>query len=174
MEKFTSLHVFKRIFEVLGIIAVVISLILVWIETKQNRILAEINYEMTITQNRVMANQTIASHPEVWVKGCANDSLSKEDMAIFRAMVDDRNAIAYYKVVKGVRLQNYSSMRVDIADFVNFLNQNPGAKAVWLDMEESLIASRKKQNAPDIANDWYTSVKTGLDNLDRINADQQE
>jgi hypothetical protein len=55
--------------EILGIISVIVSLILLWHETRQNRILGEISFEMTITQNRIMANQTIVNNADIWIRG---------------------------------------------------------------------------------------------------------
>ena len=162
-----NLQIVKSIFEIFGIVAVVISLILVWKETKQNRILAEINFEMTITQNRILANQTIADHPDIWVKGCVADSLSAGEAAIFKAMIDDKNALSLYKVSKAIKLSDYNTLWVEMADFVDFLHQNPGARQVWTDIETTLVSGRKRQHVPYVANEWYEGVIDGLRKLDQ-------
>lgn len=171
MNENSKLLGIKSIFEMLGIIAVVISLVLVWLETRQNRILAEVNFEMTITQNRILANQNIVNYPDIWVKGCANDSLSPEEAVIFRAMIDDKNALFLYKVSKAIKLGDPATMSVEMADFVDFLYRNPGARAVWSEMEETLVLGRQKQNVPYVAGDWYQGIKAGLEKLDQLNTE---
>lgn len=168
MSEPSNLLKVKTVFEIIGITTVIVSLILVWQEIKQNRILAEINYEMIITQNRIMANQTMVTQPGVWVRGCAKDSLSTEEKVIFRAMIEDKNALAFYKWVKALRLKDSPTMWIEVADFVGFLHENPGARAVWMDMEGSLVASRQKQGTPYTGNDWYEWVKGGLEKLDQL------
>ncbi len=162
-----SLQQVKSVFEILGIVAVVISLLLLRQEIVQNQVLAEINYEMTITQNRIIANQTIAEHSDIWVRGCANDSLSIEEMVIFKAMIDDRNTLAFYNAIKGTRLYDTIMASIELADFAGFLHENPGARKVWKQYEEKVISNRKILGSPS-SDLWYTEVTKALEILDGL------
>ena len=112
MVKRLRLQKLKSIFETLGIISVIITLILVWQEMRQNRILSEISFEMTITQNKIIANQAIANNADIWIRGCANDSLGTKEMAVFEAMIEDRNEFAFYRVNRYYNLNDALSARV--------------------------------------------------------------
>lgn len=165
MARQSRLQKFKSIFETLGIISVIISLILVWQEIRQNRILSEISFEMTITQNRIMANQGIANNADIWTRGCASDSLSIKEKAIFDAMIEDRNELAFYRVNRYYKLNDELSAKVIEADFVGFLHRNPGARNVWRNHEEEIVSNRRLLGVHPVEF-WYDSVVQGLEKLD--------
>ncbi len=168
MAKRLRLQKFKSIFETLGIISVIITLILVWQEMRQNRILSEISFEMTITQNKIIANQAIANNADIWVRGCANDSLSAIEIAIFEAMIEDRNELAFYRVNRYYNLNDALSAKVLEADFIGFLHRNPGARQVWRDHEEVMIANRRVLDVHSVEF-WHDTVVQGLEKLDKVN-----
>lgn len=156
----------KSTVEILGIISVVISLFLVWQETQQNRMLAEANFDLLIAQNTILANQTITQYPDIWRRGCANDSLTTKEMTIFRAMIENKNDVAFYRIIKSLRLKAFDSSHSDWADFVGFLHQNPGARKVWMEREESFNNYRAILEVKG-ANTWYRDVNGGLGTLDK-------
>lgn len=165
MNYLQGLEKVKSIVEVAGIVAVVLSLLLLWKETEQNRILAEANFDLMIAQNSLLANQTISENPDVWLKGCVNDSLSPEEMVIFKAMVENKNDVTYYRIIKSLRLKESYASHSDWADFVGFLHRNPGAKKIWMQREETLDSNRKSLNVN--SNKWYMDVKAGLEALEK-------
>lgn len=160
-----SLPKVKAVIEILGIVAIVYSLILVREEIVQNQQLAEINYEMTITQNRMMANQTITKHPDIWLRGCANDSLSNQEMVVFKAMIDDWNTLTFYNAGRGYRLNQTWLSSIYLTDFAGFLHENPGARKVWKQYEEKKISDRKVLGSIT-ADFWYAEVTKTLEKLD--------
>lgn len=168
MDKRSRLQKLKRISEILGILAVIVSLILVWQEMRQNRILSEISFEMTITQNRIIANQTIANNADIWFRGCANDSLSTKEKIIFEAMIEDRNELAFYRVNRYYKLNDELSAKVIEADFIGFLHRNPGARKVWRNHEEEVISNRRLLDV-HLVDFWYDIVIEGLEKLDEVN-----
>jgi hypothetical protein len=166
MKNVFTLAKIKSVVEMIGITAVVISLFLVWKETEQNRILAEANFDLMIAQNSLMANQAIAEYPDVWLRGCANDSLSPEELIIFKAMVINKNDVTFYRIIKSMRLKETGTSQSDWADFVGFLHDNPGARKVWAEREETLISYREELNIPGV-NTWYLDIQAKLEELDR-------
>lgn len=140
--------------EILGIISVIVSLILLWHETRQNRILGEISFEMTITQNRIMANQTIVNNADIWIRGYANDSLSSKEMGIFKAVIEDKNEFAFFRAGRYLKLDDDAFTNVIRADFVGFLHRNPGAGEVRKNHEVENISNRKSQ-AVQLVDSWF-------------------
>ena len=113
---------------------------------------------MTITQNTILANQTISNNSDIWRRGCANDTLHAREMVIFKRMVDDQNSITFFRVLKGVRLDDLSTVGIEVVDFARFLCHNPGARKVWEERETNLIASREMLGVSK--NDfWYNEIK---------------
>jgi len=165
MSKIIGLEKIKGFVEIIGIIAIVISLFLVWREMEQNRILAEANFDLMIAQNSLLANQTIAENPDVWLRGCTNDSLSSDEMVIFKALVANKNDVAYYRVIKSLRLKESYASHSDWADFVGFLHQNPGAREIWSKREETLNTYRQNLKVEG-TNSWYRDIIETLDALD--------
>ncbi len=169
MSQSPRLNNIKSLIETFGILAVVVSLFLVWQETQQNRTLAEANFDLMITQNVLLANQTIAAYPSIWLRGCAGDSLSAEEKIIFETMVHNKADLAFFRIIKSMRLKEYNSSTIDFVDFVGFLHRNPGAKAVWSKREETLTFYRKKQyvDHDEFSKKWISDVKVALEKLDQ-------
>lgn len=167
MNKIFTLANIKSVVEMIGITAVVFSLFFLWKETEQNRILAEANFDLMIAQNNMLVNQTIVEHPDVWMRGCANDSLSAKEMVIFKAMVISRNDLAYYRVVQSLRLKEKGTSQAAWADFVGFLHDNPGARKVWTEREETLYSYREQLNLQGIVS-WYQDITAQLEALDKL------
>ncbi|MCB0667939.1 MAG: hypothetical protein KDC80_19065 [Saprospiraceae bacterium] len=156
----------KSFVEIIGIVSVVISLVLVWKEMEQNRILAEANFDLMITENSLLANQTIAENPDVWLRGCADDSLSAPELVTFKAMVVNKNDVTFYRVVKSLRIKETGTSQSDWAEFVGFLHDNPGARKVWTEREKTLSAYREKMGMAGI-NTWFRDIQAALEGLDK-------
>jgi hypothetical protein len=92
----TLFQVLKSVTELAGIVAIFISLLFVLQELHQARQIALGEFDMLYTQNRIMANQQQALYADVWVRGCAGDSLSTAEAAIFQRLVNTENDLAVY------------------------------------------------------------------------------
>ena len=166
MEKSSWFHTVKSIAELLGIITIVISLLLVGQELKQNRQIALADSDMVYTQNTILANQQIAQYPDIWLRGNAGDSLTSAEAVIYETLLANKNDLFILKHAQALRLKDPENAYTLSIDFIGFLHRNPGARKVWAERELLLIRNRERFGV-DLAEGWYQGIKAGLEELDQ-------
>ena len=170
MVKISTLTIIKSVTEFVGISIVIISLYFVWEEMQQNRILAEANFDLMTSQNSLLINQSIVAHPDIWRKGCAGETLEKDDQVILERLVLNESDQVVYRVLKSLKIQDYASYNSYKSDFIGLLFHNPGARKVWTAHEDRLAAYRQTlgvYHTNQFAIDWVTGVKSALEELDK-------
>jgi len=157
----------KCIAELVGISAIIASLIFVGLELSQSRdaVLSETSASHLST--RVELNNFIGEHPEIWVKGNSGSSLSDADYSV------------YYKIIESTHWRFWNSWRhslrfdVDIpreltvADFAGFLHRNPGALETWKKYIEHRETARKLLVSNYDENRFNSAVFADLARLDQ-------
>ena len=154
----------KNYAELIGIIAIVISLFLVLQELRQSRQIALGEFDMEYTQNRLLANQQITDYPELWISGCRGDDLNETEEVIFRQLVINENDLAVFKVSQALRLGDQGAANAQYTDFAGWLHRNPGAYRVWMEREQTLLQNRQAMQV--ISSTWYRDVQYALDRLE--------
>ena len=159
----------KDIAELIGIASIVASLVFVGLEMRQARHLALADGQMTAS-TAVMAYQSlIASHPSIWNRGKAGESLNEEDAAIFESLVVASNDLAFSRVAFSSFLDNQPDREFAVHDFASFLFENPGAYRVWVSREMRLDKNRKfLSEKGNIYSFWVESVNRDLAKLEKI------
>ena len=159
----------KEFVELIGLAAIVASLIFVGIRLRQSQDIAMAEgYSMNFAARIEVAN-SIKEHPDVWRKGSAGEELQAKEMEIFSVLVYQLNESAVQAFIHSLQVSGEQLARFSARDFAGFLYQNPGVRAVWSKREDNLSAFRRIHNDYDGSGDeWAEMVRTYLAELDRL------
>ena len=72
--------------QIVGMLAIVASLLFVGLQIKQSQSIGEGAQAVAWMEVAVSAREAIASHSDVWIKGCMGDEMSAADDAAFAQM----------------------------------------------------------------------------------------
>ncbi len=122
----------KGIAELIGITAIVASLIFVGLQMKQADDIARYERYSNASNPIELAN-SLSVNREVWLKGCAGDELSAEDWFTFVNLVDlvtiRRNA--RWEIINLIDAQSLSAPDVAVFRHALDLYSNPGMHQAW-------------------------------------------
>ena len=87
--------------ELLGIAAVVASLIFVGLEIKQSREIAWAEWTGILSQEQIAIESLFMEQPEVWRRGCVGDDLSPPERTIFVRQFNAFYHLAFARWLRG-------------------------------------------------------------------------
>ena len=124
--------------ELVGIAAIVASLIFVGLQMKQAQEIAYSELDVSLLGIQAESTNLISTNSDVWVRGNAGEELSSAEAAVFNNLVALLNTRWFVEYRHATQLG-----RTDIAETIKyawsaFLYQNPGARQVWQAREENL------------------------------------
>jgi hypothetical protein len=152
--------------QVLGMFAIVASLIFVGLQMKQSRDIALGEGAVANAANRIEVNNALSAHAEVWIRGRAGGELDEAEQVIFRNLVQNENNQRFFNWHR-VRILGYDDAAGAIVmNMARFLVDNPGARQVWIDYETGNESDHKLAPNRDISFDWFDDVQTGIDRLE--------
>jgi len=135
--------------QVIGIFAVVASLIFVGLQMKQAQDIALSQYNIDNLANKFTLSDKINAHSDIWLRGNAGEDLEESEAVVFWNLVRDRNDLAFFNVQRARRMGVHDAADSIIADFVGYLYDNPGAYHTWNKRQEMIERNRSvlAQNA---------------------------
>ena len=162
---------FGAVAEVVGVLAVVGSLVFVGVEIRQSRAVALSELDMSLVETQGQLRALMAEHADIWVRGGKGDPLTPTDSVVFHQLVIAWNDIAYFDAQRMVRLGEPELAEVIRHTFSRRLHQNPGARAVWDARSSELTAYRERlnrgQRSLSFPNSWRAGILEDLALLDR-------
>ena len=150
--------------ELLGIVAIVASLVFVGMELRQSRAIAISEGNLANAEIQIERNNAINEHSIVWIRGNSGEPLAENEAVIFQNLA--RNA-AIHALMEYARLQQleFDEAADSITAQVSvFLFQNPGAREDWHQTEEFLA---KHFPSPVTHALWRNDVRLNLTKLDQ-------
>ena len=152
--------------QVLGMFAIVASLIFVGLQMKQSRDIALGEGALANGANYIEVNNAIAAHSEVWIKGRAGGELDEVERIIFQSLVRIANTANFFNWHR-VHLMGYDDAADAIAlNMALFLIENPGARQVWTDDETEYVRIQKLAQNRAINIDYVDAVQTSMEILE--------
>jgi hypothetical protein len=145
----------KEVAELVGITAIIASLIFVGLQIKQSdQQLAQSEETTEVELYLQIASQerdelaVIFEHADTWVKGNAGNEMSSTEAVIYAGLVKARWSSVYWKNASFTVLER--TLDVPLHDFAWFLHKNPGARRAWEAMVDD-EAERRTTLIPDIS-----------------------
>jgi hypothetical protein len=132
----------KSIVELLGITAIVASLIFVGLEMRQAREIAMSDGALANGANEIERHNSIVDNSEIWRSGNSGSELSENDQVVFRSLVQIVHATEFMEIRRLRRVGAFDIADALTADFSVFLYKNPGARRVWIEINQDAIKYR--------------------------------
>ena len=160
----------KDIAELIGITAIVASLIFVGLQMRQAQDIAISDGNLANAANRIERNNSIGANPDIWLRGNSGEELDKNDAVIFHSMFQNTYDVAFFEFVRTRRLGSNVIAANVAADFSAFLFKNPGARNLWSEEEQDNTKYRKLlvPSHQDKFSEFTAMVNSNLAELDQL------
>ena len=158
---------FNEIAELVGIVAIVASLIFVGLELRQSHSIAKAEVMANYLANSTEKNSAIIAEPDIWARGNAGEELTPAEQAVFEFQVLNEQDRAWF-AVEQYKLIGYNEwLEAETAEMAMFLHKNPGARRVWLAREDERAKYFSVAlNTDGNIDDWGQQVKSYLEVYD--------
>ena len=156
----------KDIAELLGMAAIVASLIFVGVQVKQEKQIAINEQDLSILDSRIEVKSELNSHADIWIKANAGESLSESESFIFGNLVNSINLKAFFNHERALRLGQDAVATIILQDFAAFLYENPIARQEWLAQELKVIEYRITLQGENQFSYWLDGIQKTLASLD--------
>ena len=157
----------KDVAELIAISAILASLIFVGLQLNQAEVIARSEMRSALLDNWIEVNNAVIAHPDIWVRGNAGEELEPAEAAVFSLQVVNVNDY-FFSTVQYARLMGLDWEDSDLSQYASYLYENPGAKRVWRDREESLKKYRAIGDPGEqFTSDWIDAIESKLELFDR-------
>lgn len=156
--------------ELLGITAIVASLIFVGLEMRQAREIAMSDGALANGANEIERHSAIIENSEVWRRGRSGDELNDNDDVVFRSLVQIANATEFMEIARLRRVGAHDIADALTADFSAFLYENPGVRRIWIETSQDRAKYRSflVPGKVTIDGEFADTVKSQLAKLDQL------
>jgi hypothetical protein len=134
---------FNEVAELVGVVAIVASLIFVGLEMRQSQNIALAEIEASFVSASVEIESLISDNSEVWARGIADEELDDSDAAIFESILvalSNRNWSMQYQMRL---LDRHENADANVHEFAAYLHRRPGLRRAWAEREANLKADRE-------------------------------
>ena len=166
---------YRTIAETIGVVAIVLSLVFVALELRQNQEIAFSELRSAVLANGIALNSMITDNADVWVRGNSGEDLDAAESEIYFRLIQSYNDF-YYNLVEQSVLLDLGWENSDRAMLIGFLHDNPGARRVWLERDKTLTRWRINLGAyektPGVnINEWVDAIEAGIQQLEAAGSD---
>ena len=156
----------KEIAELVGIAAIVGSLIFVGLQMRQEQSIAVVDTYGSIVESNGLALTLISAHPDIWERGLLGDDLTTSEETIFSGVA--RAVFAHYMhmVIRWYRIGPEDPERL-ASEYAYAIYVFPGLRRLW---EAEIEYRRRRDAARNISselNPFVSQINQNLGNLDR-------
>jgi len=142
----------NEVAELVGMVAIVASLIFVGLEMRQSHKIALAEVEAAFVSTSVEIESLISDNSEVWARGIADEELDGSDAAIFESILEvlsNRN----WSMQEQMRLLDRNEAAdLNVHRFAAYLHRRPGLRRAWAEREANMKADR------DLLDPWAVSL----------------
>lgn len=129
----------KVIAELIGIAAIVGSLIFVGLEIQQSREIARLEWTGVLAAEQIALDSLLASEAEVWRKGCDGSDLSPAEQVVFVRQFSSFHHFAFARWIRGnVGLTGANPLFVS-KEYAKNIHRFPGFREMWSRWKSSRI-----------------------------------
>lgn len=121
--------------ELVGIVAIVGSLVFVGIQLRQEQKIALAEINQSAVESYIGIDAFIAEHAAVLVRSNAGEQLTDEEALVMNRLVHSLHI--KFRIESGMRSSLGDTDRMAPKLLAMFLHDNPGARRVWLELSEN-------------------------------------
>ena len=165
-----SFKKFNEVAELLGMVAIVASLIFVGLQLRQSQRIALAEMEAANSSASVELASLLSDHSEIWVRGIAREELDDSDAEVFKNIVITLSDNAYSQQEQFRLLGDDELADGAVHEFAAYLHDRPGARRAWTEREASLKNSRSLLDplAVEVVSEYVDTIMKDFAELDRI------
>ena len=153
--------------ELIGIFAILASLIFVALQLRQEQILTQTELRMSNVANKIAINNAIIENAEIWVKGNEGQELSPTEMAVYTRLVNNINDYLFEYHLTLPLIDPGTEEQV-LGMLAGFLHDNPGAYTVWRDRERRINFYRTSIDPSEtITSEWVDAIESRMAILEK-------
>jgi hypothetical protein len=153
--------------ELVGIVAIVASLIFVGLEMRQAQKIALSERGVNTLMSEIEARRPIYEFPDIWTRGNAGDELSRSEAVIYRTLIQDINAYSYHRRHSASLMGDQNSFNSASWDLAGFLHENPGARREWESLRDMFRKHREPHIQGEYRGEFAAAVRAALEVLDK-------
>ena len=153
--------------ELFGIAAIVVSLVFVGLQLKQDRVVALGQTYQSSLQSAIEVNAAIAEHAEIWAKASKTSELTDAETVVINQLIDMWRARAFFESRSG-RAINEGRWRGPVERFAIILHQNATAKKLYLEGAQRDERYLGELNAGDGMLQLHREVLARLEELEAL------
>ena len=154
--------------EMLGIVAIVGSLIFVGLQMRQAGRIALADGDLSYLSATIDLLGLLSDHPDTWVRGNSEEELDEVEAAVFQNLVIAVNDRAFLGHQQLLDLGFDEGAESELHDFAIFLFENPGARRVWAAREANLAKYRNTLDPNGLDYGYYSiAIQSDLTKLDQ-------
>ena len=158
----------NEIAELVGVAAIVASLIFVGFQMKQTQDIARTEVYLGLYSTGVEINHTLAQHADVWIKGSKGEELDEADAFVFAKLMQSLNDKASWSSTMLRRLGDYDDASIETFNLARILHENPGAKKSWFDWQAAYEPYRALKRKPFESQSFSEQVRETLKQMDEL------
>jgi len=154
--------------QVLGIFAVVASLIFVGLQMKQSQDIASAERTMIRAATSVELNNAINEYADIWERGNSGEDLDGAESVIYQNLVNTHQGFhqAAYRAAQNLGLRDLEQSNLVV--YSSFLQNNPGARRVWSSVEDQYAQVKGRLFEDDSVPDFVIEIRSSLAKLDQF------
>lgn len=158
-----KLNDWKSIAELVGIFAVVASLVFVALQLKQSQAIALAEMYGAVATVATEETGMVIDNADIWRRGNANEHLTPTEAIIYAQLIRSINDRFWFRGQQLRELGRVKQADNDLAEFAAFLFENPGARQAWRSREDWLGKYRAMLDPEEsFTADWVTHVESAI------------
>lgn len=158
----------KDVAELLGLVAIVASLVFVGMQLQQEQEIAIAEGYSSYFSSRIEVANSVKDNVSIWERGVAGDELEAEEAAMFALLVFQVNESGVQGYLHTQLVEGEIGAEFIVQEFARFLYHNPGARKVWVTRTEFFEDHRHLMIDDYISESWGAAVLSNLAKLDRL------
>jgi hypothetical protein len=135
----------KETAELVGITAIVVSLVFVGLQLNQAEDIANATRRSSVVSNRIELASAINEYADIWRRGNADEKLDDTELVIYENLAWSKFRFHQGEFAAANSLGVVGGMSSHVREMAVFMHENPGARRVW---EEQLELVRQMGPVP--------------------------
>lgn len=160
----------KESLELVGVVAIVASLVFVGLQLRQSETATFVEFGLTLSGSEREELAVVFEHADIWVRGNAGEELDPTESVIYDGLIK----ITWSRVFWMNMLLREQEKTSDLTlhDFAWFLHKNSGARSAWSRMVDDEIERRDLLLSPTRGvtetHEYPEIIRKDLQKLDEI------
>ena len=159
---------FNEVAELVGIAAVVASLIFVGLQMKQASDIAQNEVSLGIFATSLEISNEMNEYADIWIRGSRGDELDETEATIFGGLIQNLNNQAFFARSMRAQLGEDERLSTEVYNFARLLHENPGARKVWMEWQADYQPYRALKRVPLESESFSDQVREALKSMEEL------